>query len=138
VRWTFLLADLATLPDGRRNTLTPASPAVLGGAAVIGDTSGVLSAIDVASGRRVWRGDLGSGPLGPVVAGGELLYATTLGDGGSVTALEHDPEGPLLDEPSPTTVFPLRAVLNFALAAAGIGVVALGLSRLTLRRTTAT
>lgn len=136
VRWTFLLADLATLPDGRRNTLTPASPAVLGRAAVIGDTSGVLSAIDVASGRRVWRGDLGSGPLGPVVAGGELLYATTLGDGGSVTALEHNAEGPLLDEPSPTTVFPLRAVLNFALAAAGIGVVALGLSRLMLRRTT--
>ena len=133
-RWTFLLADLAELPGGRRNTLSPASPAVLGGAAVIGDTSGTLSAIDLASGRRVWRRDLGSGPLGPVAASGDLLYATTLGSGGSVTALEHDPSGTLIDEPSPTTVFPLRAVLNFALAALGLGLVAFGLSRLALRR----
>jgi outer membrane protein assembly factor BamB len=107
---------------------------VLGGAAVIGDTSGTLSAIDLASGRRVWRRDLGSGPLGPVAASGDLLYATTLGAGGSVTALEHDPSGTLIDEPSPTTVFPLRAVLNFALAALGLGLVAFGLSRLALRR----
>ena len=133
-RWAFLLADLAALPGGRQNTLSPASPAVLGGAAVIGDASGTLSAIDLASGRRVWRRDLGSGPLGPVAASGDLLYATTLGAGGSVTAQEHDPSGTLIDEPSPTTVFPLRAVLNFALAALGLGLVAFGLSRLALRR----
>lgn len=132
-RWRFLLADLRSLPGGRRNTLSPASPAVIGGVAVIGDTSGVLSAVDVATGRRVWRLDLGPGPLGPVAADGDLVYATTMG--GSVTALEHDPGGVLLDEPSPTTVFPLRAVLNFALAAAGVGLVAFGLSWLALRGT---
>lgn len=136
-RWTFLLADLRVLPGGRRNTLSPSSPAVLGGAAIVGDTSGVLSAIDVETGRRIWIRDLGPGPLGAVVAGGDLVLATTLGPGGSVIGLEHDPDGVLVDEPSPTTVFPLRAVLNFVIAALAVGVVALGLSRLALRGTAA-
>jgi outer membrane protein assembly factor BamB len=131
--WTFLLADFRALPGGRLNTLSPSSPAVLGGAAVIGDTSGVLSAIDVHTGRLVWRSDLSSGPLGAVAVGDDLVFATTLGQGGSVIGLEHDPDGILLDEPSPTTVFPLRAILNFVLAAGVVGAVALGLSRLAIR-----
>jgi outer membrane protein assembly factor BamB len=136
-RWTFLLADLRALPGGRRNTLSPSSPAVLGEAAVIGDASGVLSAIDLDTGRLVWRSDLSPGPLGAVAVGDDLVFATTLGRGGSVIGLEHDPDGILLDEPSPTTVFPLRAILNFMLAAAVVGAVALGLSRLAIRGTAA-
>jgi outer membrane protein assembly factor BamB len=136
-RWTFLLADLRALPGGRRNTLSPSSPAVLGEAAVIGDASGVLSAIDLDTGRLVWRSDLSTGPLGAVAVGDDLVFATTLGRGGSVIGLEHDPDGILLDEPSPTTVFPLRAILNFMLAAAVVGAVALGLSRLAIRGTAA-
>jgi outer membrane protein assembly factor BamB len=136
-RWTFLLADLRALPGGRRNTLSPSSPAVLGEAAVIGDASGVLSAIDLDTGRLVWRSDLSPGPLGAVAVGDDLVFATTLGRGGSVIGLEHDPDGVLLDEPSPTTVFPLRAILNFVLAAAVVGAVALSLSRLAIRGTAA-
>jgi outer membrane protein assembly factor BamB len=136
-RWTFLLADLRALPGGRRNTLSPSSPAVLGEAAVIGDASGVLSAIDLDTGRLVWRSDLSPGPLGAVAVGDDLVFATTLGRGGSVIGLEHDPDGVLLDEPSPTTVFPLRAILNFVLAGAVVGAVALGLSRLAIRGTAA-
>jgi len=136
-RWTFLLADLRALPGGRRNTLSPSSPAVLGEAAVIGDASGVLSAIDLDTGRLVWRSDLSPGPLGAVAVGDDLVFATTLGRGGSVIGLEHDPDGVLLDEPSPTTVFPLRAILNFVLAGAVVGGVALGLSRLAIRGTAA-
>jgi len=136
-RWTFLLADLRALPGGRRNTLSPSSPAVLREAAVIGDASGVLSAIDLDTGRLVWRSDLSPGPLGAVAVGDDLVFATTLGRGGSVIGLEHDPDGVLLDEPSPTTVFPLRAILNFVLAAAVVGAVALGLSRLAIRGTAA-
>jgi outer membrane protein assembly factor BamB len=136
-RWTFLLADLRALPGGRRNTLSPSSPAVLGEAAVIGDASGVLSAIDLDTGRLVWRSDLSPGPLGAVAVGDDLVFATTLGQGGSVIGLEHDPDGVLLDEPSPTTVFPLRAILNFVLAAAVVGAVALSLSRLAIRGTAA-
>jgi outer membrane protein assembly factor BamB len=136
-RWTFLLADLRALPGGRRNTLSPSSPAVLGEAAVIGDASGVLSAIDLDTGRLVWRSDLSPGPLGAVAVGDDLVFATTLGQGGSVIGLEHDPDGVLLDEPSPTTVFPLRAILNFVLAGAVVGAVALSLSRLAVRGTAA-
>jgi hypothetical protein len=54
-----------------------------------------------------------------------------------VIGLEHDPAGVLLDEPSPTIVFPLRAILNFILAAAAVGAVAFGLSRLVLRSASA-
>jgi hypothetical protein len=36
-------------------------------------------------------------------------------------ALEHDPEGDLLAEPSPTTLFLGRALLNFAVAALVLG-----------------
>jgi outer membrane protein assembly factor BamB len=136
-RWTFLLADFRALPGGRQNTLSPSSPAVLGGAAVIGDTSGVLSAIDLDTGRLVWRSDLSPGPLGAVAVGDDLVFATTLGQGGSVIGLEHDPDGVLLDEPSPTTVFPVRAILNFVVAATVVGAVALGLSRLAIRGTAA-
>jgi outer membrane protein assembly factor BamB len=136
-RWTFLLADLRALPGGRRNSLSPSSPAVLGGAAVIGDTSGVLSAIDVDTGRLVWRRDVSPGPLGAVAVGHDLVFVTTLGRAGSVIGLEHDPDGVLLDEPSPTTVFPLRAILNFVIGAAVVGALALGLTRLALRRTAA-
>jgi outer membrane protein assembly factor BamB len=134
-RWTFLLADLRELEDGRRNTLSPSSPAVIGGAAVIGDTSGLLSAVDVATGRRIWRGDLSPGPLAAVAVGNDVVFATTLGEDGSVIGLEHDPDGALLDEASPTEVFPFRAVLNFVIAAAAVGAVAFGLSRLLLRGT---
>jgi len=134
-RWTFLLADLRVLPGGRRNTLSSSSPAVIGGMALIGDTSGVFSAIDLDTGRRVWKRDLSPGPLGAVAVGVDLVIATTLGQGGSVIGLEHDPEGVLLDEPSPTVVFPLRAILNFVIAALAVGAAALGLSRLALRGT---
>jgi outer membrane protein assembly factor BamB len=132
-RWTFLLADLRALDDGRRNTLSPSSPAVIGGTAVIGDTSGLLSAVDVGTGRRIWREDLGPGPLAGVAVGDDLVFATTLGEDGSVIGLEHDPDGALLDEASPTEVFPLRAILNFVIAAAAVGAVAFGLSRVLLR-----
>lgn len=133
--WTFLLADLRALEGGRRNTLSASSPAVIDGAAVIGDTSGLLSAVDVDTGRRIWRRDLSPGPLAAVTVGDDLVFATTLGEDGSVIGLEHDPDVALLDEASPTEVFPLQAILNFVIAAAAVGVVAFGLSRLALRGT---
>jgi hypothetical protein len=70
-----------------------------------------------------------------VAVGNDVVFATTLGEDGSVIGLEHDPDGALLDEASPTEVFPFRAVLNFVIAAAAVGAVAFGLSRLLLRGT---
>jgi len=132
-RWVFRLADLRALPGGRPNTLAASSAAVTGGAAVIGDASGLLSAVDLATGRRVWRGDVGSGPVGGVAVGPDLVFVASLGKEGSVVGLAHDADARLLDEVSPTTVFPVRAALNFLVAFVIVGVVILGLSRLALR-----
>jgi hypothetical protein len=57
----------------------------------------------------------------------------TLGEEGGVTAFEHDPEGRLLDEVSPTVLFVGRAILNFVAAAAAVGAVILLLFRFALR-----
>lgn len=129
--WVFRLADLTTI-GARVNTLLASSPAVSAGAALIGAADGTLSAIDVASGRRVWRTGL-SGPVGPVAVSAERIYAVTMGDEGAVVALEHDPDGRLLNEVSPTVLFVGGALLNFAAAAAAVGAAIILVFRFALR-----
>jgi outer membrane protein assembly factor BamB len=132
-RWVFQLADLRPLSGGRANSLRASSPAVTGDTVLIGDGSGLLSAVDLASGRRVWRADIGAGPIGAVALSEAAVFVSSQGEGGGVVALEHDPEGLLLDEVSPTVLFPLRALLNFAIAFVVVGLAILGLFRIALR-----
>lgn len=108
-RWTYRLTDLLDL----------SSPAAIGSWAVLGDGDGRAAAIDLASGRLVWERDIGPGPVGAPASDGERLYLTSRArddEGGGVVALENDPEGTLLDEPSPTALFVLPALGSFALA----------------------
>ena len=133
VRWTFQLADLRALPGGRFNTLIASGVAVVGGTVLIGDGAGTLSAIDLQTGRRIWKDVLRGGALSAPAADGAHVYVSILGEDGAVVALEHDPDGRLLDEVSPTVLFPGRAVANFAAAAAAVGVVILLLFRVLLR-----
>lgn len=132
-QWVFRLADLRSLGDGRANSLAASSPAVSGGVVLIGDGSGMLSAIDVETARRVWREDLGPGPIGAVAASEDRVYAVSEGESGTVVALEHNSDGVLLDEVSPTVLFPWRALLNYSLAFLGVGAVIVGLFRFLLR-----
>jgi outer membrane protein assembly factor BamB len=132
-RWTYRLADLQELPGGGVTTLATSSPAIAGEAAVIGDARGVASAIDLSTGRLVWRADLGPGPIGAVAVGEDRIYLSSQGPDGRVVALEHDPEGRLLNEVSPTVLFPLRALAAFAVAAVVVGGLILGLFRYALR-----
>ena len=131
--WTFRLADLLDTGEGRANTLLTSSPAVSGRSVIIGSADGILSAVDLDSGHRVWRHDLGTRPVGPVAVDGERIYVSTLGEGGMVLALEHDPAGRLIDEISPTVLFPGRAILNFAIAAVALGAVLVLVFRFALR-----
>jgi outer membrane protein assembly factor BamB len=131
--WNYLLADLAELEEGRLNTLLATAPAITGGTVLLGSGGGTLSAIDLDTGHRVWRHDMGSLAVGPVAATEDHIYAVTLGEDGAVTAFEHDPEGRLLDEVSPTVLFVGRALLNFAAAAVAVGTAILLLFRLILR-----
>jgi outer membrane protein assembly factor BamB len=115
-RWAYRLADLRALGDGRFNTLARSAPAVVGDAVLIGDAAGVLSAVAITTGHRVWRADLGHGAVSSPAADAERVYAATLGPGGEVVALEHNPDGRRIDQVSPTVLSPLRAVLNFLAA----------------------
>ena len=119
--WTFQVADQRPLGDGRANTLLSSSPAVVGDSVLIGDGTGNLSAIDLDSGHRVWRADVGDGPLSAAAAGGDHVYVADLGPEGALVALETDPDARLSDEVSPTVLFPARAIGSFAVAAVAVG-----------------
>jgi outer membrane protein assembly factor BamB len=123
-RWSFRLPDL----------LLQTSPLVTETTVVFGDQEGLAAALDVASGRLVWKQRVGPGPIGPGAADGDHVYLASLGSDGKVVALENDPDGDLLDEASPTTLFPIRAVMNFAAAAAMVGLAVVVLFRFALRR----
>jgi outer membrane protein assembly factor BamB len=132
-RWVFRLADLRLLEDGRANTLSSSSPAVTGDAVLIGDASGLLSAVSLGSGVRVWRGDVGEGPVGAVAVGEGRFFVVSESEEGDLVALEHDPDGRLLHEVSPTVLFPVRALLNFAAAFVVVTAAILTLFRVALR-----
>jgi outer membrane protein assembly factor BamB len=101
--------------------LVLASPILAGGWAVVGDGGGQASAIDLRSGLLGWKRVVGAGPVGAIASDGERLYLAVLGGRGRLVALEHDPQASLLAEPSPTTLFVGRALLNFAIAASALG-----------------
>jgi eukaryotic-like serine/threonine-protein kinase len=94
-------------------SLLTGSAVVAGSFVVVGDRSGQVSAIDLDSGRLVWKEKAEGGVLG-IAAAGDRVFASSAD--GSVQAFEHDPQATLLDEPSPTTLFVGRALLNFLAA----------------------
>jgi eukaryotic-like serine/threonine-protein kinase len=95
-------------------SLLTGSPVVGSTSVIVGDRSGQVSAIDIQSGHLVWKDTKSEGSIQGIAASTDGLFVTS-GDG-SVTAFEHDPQGALLDEASPTTLFVGRAVLNFVAA----------------------
>jgi outer membrane protein assembly factor BamB len=106
-RWVFRLPG---------NLLT-GSPAVAGETGVIGDESGQISAIDLRAGHLVWKEQLSRTAVSSVAIAEDRIYVAS---DGRVVSLAGDREGVLLDEPSPTTLFWGRAILNFAVAFAAL------------------
>ena len=123
--WSFPLADLRALQRGGHATLLTSSPAIVRDVALVGDTAGTLSALDVASGRRVWSGGVGRGQIGPVAPAGTAIYLTLMGEPSSVVSLTHDPGGRLRNEPSPSMPSLTRALTNFLAATVPLGALAL-------------
>jgi eukaryotic-like serine/threonine-protein kinase len=111
-RWSYQLPDL----------IEASSPSLSGSYALLGDASGLAAAIDVRSGLLVWKRRLGPGPVGPFAVTPDRLFVSAGREDGVVVALEHDPEGALLSEESPTVLDPIRAGLNFVAAALALGV----------------
>lgn len=111
---------------------TGGSVTLSGGAVLAGDDGGQVSALDLQRGVLVWKRTVGRRPVGAIPVDGERAYVAARS--GRVEALERDPRGALLDEPSPTTLFPGEALLNYAGGFAIVVAVILGASRLLPRR----
>lgn len=125
----------ARLWDFALNDSSPVSPPLLTDRHVLVPTdSGTLYAVDRRSGHLVWR----TRPVEPLLRGladgGDVLVGVSgLGDAG-VAAFEADPDGHLIDEPSPTTFDLGRLLAGFAVGALSIGAGALLLARPLQRR----
>ncbi|MCI0636690.1 MAG: PQQ-like beta-propeller repeat protein [Actinobacteria bacterium] len=100
------------------------SPVVSGSTVLLGLDDGRLVAVDAGVGHLVWQSAPASDPLGAIALSTDVVVAVRHGRGASLVAFEHDPEGALIDERSPTELeagttfgrYALAAVLVFALA----------------------
>ena len=85
---TFSMTRLKWVSDGGRGLAIESSPAVDGQKVYVGDDAGMLSAIDRASGQRVWEHNVGSAIVASPVLGSAFVYAAT--QGGGIAAFHAD------------------------------------------------
>ena len=125
----------AELWDHAINDPSQLSPPLLSAEHVLVPTdSGMLYAIDRRTGHLVFRVDAGGAFLRGLADAGTLLIGVTGAEDARVVAFGHDPDGSLVDEPSPTTVDVGRMLMGFALGALPAGIVAVALARPLQRR----
>jgi outer membrane protein assembly factor BamB len=100
------------------------SPVVSGSSVLLGLADGRLVAVDESSGHLVWESDPSPGLVGTIALSTDAVIAVKGGRSAGLIAFEHDPDGTLVDVPSPTELdvgttlsrFGLAAVLVFAVA----------------------
>jgi outer membrane protein assembly factor BamB len=121
--------------DFALNVSTPRTPVVVAGEHVLVATStGQLVAIDLGSGRLVWKSPPGDAMLRSLTLTPDIVVGVRGGPEGGLVAFSHDGNGTLVSEASPTEL-DLPALLG-AFAAAAIGLfllLALGGRALTSR-----
>lgn len=107
--------------DFALNVSTPRTPVVVAGEHVLVATStGQLVAIDLGSGRLVWRSPAGDALLRSLTLTSDILVGVRGGPDGGLVAFSHDGSGTLVSEASPTEP-DLPALLGpFAAAAIGL------------------
>ncbi len=100
------------------------SPVVSGTTVLLGLDDGRLVAVDTGSGHLVWQSAPGRNPIGAIALSTDSVVTVRLGREPAVVAFEHEPDGALIDERSPTELeagttlgrYALAAVLVFGLA----------------------
>lgn len=100
------------------------SPVVSGSSVLLGLGDGRLVAVDVASGHLVWESAPSAGLIGTIALSSDAVIAVKGGRAAGLIAFEHDPQGALVDVPSPTqleggttlTRWALATVIVFAVA----------------------
>ncbi len=93
------------------------SPVVSGDSVLLGLGDGRLIAIDVASGHLVWQSAPSPGLVGTMALASDAVIAVKGGRDAGLIAFEHDPEGTLIDVPSPTQLDAGTTLTRWALAA---------------------
>lgn len=110
--------------DFALNVSTPRTPVVVAGGHVLVATSeGQLAAIDLGSGRLVWKGHVGDALLRSLAITTDVVVGVRGGADGGLVAFSHDGEGVLVSEVSPTEL-DLPALLG-AFAAAAVALIVL-------------
>ncbi|HEY3211659.1 MAG TPA: PQQ-binding-like beta-propeller repeat protein [Actinomycetota bacterium] len=113
-RWSYQLNEV----------VLRSSPVVSGSSVLLGLGDGRLVAVDVASGHLVWESAPSPGLIGTIALSSDAVIAVKGGRDAGLIAFEHDPQGALVDVPSPTqleggttlTRWALAAVIVFAVA----------------------
>ncbi|MGH2589842.1 MAG: PQQ-binding-like beta-propeller repeat protein, partial [Actinomycetota bacterium] len=78
------------------------SPVVSGAWVLLGLNDGRLVAVNGESGRLAWQSAASGGLIGTIALSPEAIVAVKGGAEGGLIAFEHDPDGRLVDIPSPT------------------------------------
>ena len=92
------------------------SPVLAGSTALLGLNDGRLVAIDVGAGTLVWESAAEPGLIGTIALSPRAVVAVKGGRAPGLVAFAHDPDGALVDVPSPTKVDPGQLFGNFAIA----------------------
>jgi outer membrane protein assembly factor BamB len=106
------------------------SPVVSGDTVLLGLKDGRLVAVDADSGHLVWQSDATPGLVGAIALSHEVVVAVKGGREAGLIAFEHDPQGRLLDVPSPTELDSGSTLprIGLALAVAFVVVVVPGIA----------
>jgi hypothetical protein len=121
--------------DHALNDASRSSPPIVTDTQVLVATdSGTLYAIDRLSGHLVFRSRVRGLFLRGLADAGDGLVGVTGADDAGIVTLEADPDGALIDEPSPTTVDLGALVAGFAAGALPVGILAVFLTRPLQRR----
>jgi len=110
------------------------APVVSGSYALLGLGNGGMVAVDVESGHLVWRSPVSPGLIGTIAIADDAVIAVRGGRHAGLIAFEHDPDGTLLDESSPTQFEAGTSLSRWAIAAVLVFGVAFALGLLVGRR----
>ena len=100
------------------NEVVLCSPVVSGDTVLLGLNDGRLVALNAATGHLVWQGGSAPGRLGALALAPDAIIAEKGGRDAGLIAFEHDPEGRLVDVPSPTELDASTTLSRIGLAAA--------------------
>ncbi|HEY7659753.1 MAG TPA: PQQ-binding-like beta-propeller repeat protein [Actinomycetota bacterium] len=110
------------------------SPVRSGSAVLLGLNDGRLAAVDAETGHLVWQSEESPGLIGAIALSGDAVIAVKGGRDAGLVAFEHDPDGTLLDEPSPTELDLGTTLQRYAVAGVGVFAVVFVAGLLAARR----